>query len=54
MRLLDRGALRIGTEEYAKANGSVGLATLRKEHLTIPRDGVHLRFPGKSGKTTRS
>jgi DNA topoisomerase IB len=51
VRMLDRGALRIGTEEYTRANGSFGLATLRKEHLSIRRDGVLLRFPGKAGKT---
>ena len=50
VRMLDRGAIRVGTEEYAKANGTIGLATLRKEHLTIARDGAHLRFTGKSGK----
>ena len=50
VRMLDRGAIRVGTEEYARANGTIGLATLRKEHLTIARDGIHLRFTGKAGK----
>ena len=35
VRLLDRGFFRIGTEEYAVTNESYGLATIRKEHVTI-------------------
>ena len=49
VRILDRGALRVGSEEYTRANGSFGLATLRKEHIRLRRDGVDLRFVGKSG-----
>ena len=37
VRLLDRGFFRIGTEEYAVTNESYGLATIRKEHVTIER-----------------
>lgn len=49
-RLLDRGGLRIGSEEYAQANGSVGLSTLRCSHANVEGDVVRLRFPGKSGQ----
>ena len=35
LRLLDRGFFRIGTEEYAAANESYGLATMRKAHVTL-------------------
>jgi DNA topoisomerase IB len=50
VRLLDRGFFRIGTEEYSVANESYGLATMRKEHVTI-EDGATMVFdyPAKSG-----
>jgi DNA topoisomerase I len=50
VRLLDRGFLRIGGESYAEDNESYGLATMRKEHVTIG-DGsaINFDFTGKSG-----
>jgi DNA topoisomerase IB len=51
VRLIDLGFFRIGGEQYAEENGSYGLATLRKDHVRITRDGqVELEFLGKSGK----
>ncbi|MDQ3037833.1 MAG: DNA topoisomerase IB, partial [Myxococcota bacterium] len=51
VRLIDLGFFRIGGEQYAQANGSYGLATLRKDHVRITRKGeVELEFVGKSGK----
>lgn len=51
VRLIDLGFFRIGGEQYAEENGSYGLATLRKEHVRVTRDGqVELEFLGKSGK----
>jgi DNA topoisomerase IB len=41
-RLLDRGFFRIGSEEYAVTNETYGLATMRKEHVTL--DGEVIRF----------
>src|SRR5204863_269479 len=35
VRLLDRGFFRIGGETYAEENGSYGLATLRKKHVSL-------------------
>ena len=51
VRLLDRGFFRIGTEEYAEANESYGLATMRKSHVAI-EDGDTMVFDyvAKSGK----
>jgi DNA topoisomerase-1 len=51
VRLLDRGFFRIGTEEYATNNDSFGLATMRREHVTI-EDGATMVFdyPAKGGK----
>lgn len=49
-RLLDRGAFRIGGEAYAARHETYGLATLRKDHLRITREGqLEFRFVAKSG-----
>jgi DNA topoisomerase-1 len=53
VRLLEVGFFRVGSEEYATENDSYGLATLRKEHVTIA-DGVMLfDYPSKSGQRRR-
>jgi DNA topoisomerase IB len=49
-RLLDLGFFRIGTEQYAEANGSYGLATLRCSHVTCVRGVVTFDYPAKGGK----
>src|SRR4051812_32167290 len=50
VRLLDRGFLRIGGESYAEDNDSYGLATMRKEHVTIGEgSAINFDFTGKSG-----
>ena len=51
VRLLERGFFRIGSEEYAEDNRSYGLATMRKEHVTIEDGGLMVfDFPAKSGQ----
>lgn len=50
VRLLDRGFFRIGGEDYAEANESYGLATMKKEHVTIEDGALTFDFPAKSGK----
>jgi DNA topoisomerase I len=48
--LLDATRLRVGNAEYAKANGSYGLTTLRNRHVRFVRAGRLLfRFRGKGG-----
>lgn len=49
IRLLDVTHIRIGNEEYAQANKSFGLTTLRNRHVTIEGAAVEFRFRGKSG-----
>jgi DNA topoisomerase IB len=50
VRLLDRGFLRIGGESYAEDNESYGLATMRKQHVTVSKnDAINFDFTGKSG-----
>lgn len=50
VRLLDRGLLRVGGEEYADANGSFGVATLRREHVSLSGEELLFDFPAKSGQ----
>jgi DNA topoisomerase IB len=50
VRLLDRSAFRIGSEEYARRNGSYGLATLRKDHVRIDGRRALFDFAAKSGR----
>jgi DNA topoisomerase-1 len=51
VRLLERGFFRIGSEEYADENESYGLATMRKQHVTIEDGGVMVfDYPAKSGQ----
>ena len=50
VRLLEQTVVRVGNEEYARANGSYGLTTLRDRHVTADGAGLRLRFPGKSSK----
>ena len=49
VRLLDRTVLRIGNEEYARANGSYGLTTLRNRHVRVSGANLSFRFRAKSG-----
>ncbi|HEX3040640.1 MAG TPA: DNA topoisomerase IB [Solirubrobacterales bacterium] len=50
VRLLDLGFFRVGGEVYASENESFGLATVRREHVTIKRGEVVFDFPAKSGQ----
>jgi len=50
VRLLDLGFFRIGGEEYAEANESFGVATVRREHVSISDGEVVFDFPAKSGQ----
>lgn len=49
IRLLDVTHIRIGNEEYAQANKSFGLTTLRNRHVSIEGTVIEFRFRGKSG-----
>ncbi|HEU5251811.1 MAG TPA: DNA topoisomerase IB [Solirubrobacterales bacterium] len=50
VRLLDLGFFRVGGEVYASENESFGLATVRREHVTVKRGEVVFDFPAKSGQ----
>ena len=49
VRLLDRGLFRVGSDEYAEADSGIGLATVRKEHLSFENGTAHFDYPGKGG-----
>jgi DNA topoisomerase-1 len=50
VRLLERTCVRVGNKEYAKANGSFGLTTLRNRHADVAGSELRLNFQGKGGK----
>src|SRR5438094_4939338 len=52
VRLLETTLLRVGTAEYADANKSFGLTTLRNRHAKVGSTKIRLRFPGKAGKVS--
>ena len=47
--LLERTLIRIGSNEYAKANKSFGLTTLRQRHVRVTGSKLRFDFRGKSG-----
>src|SRR3954449_2473384 len=49
VRLLDLGAFRVGSEQYAEDNGTYGLATLRKEHVRVRGERVFFAYTAKGG-----
>jgi DNA topoisomerase IB len=50
IRLIDLGFFRPGGEEYAEENGTFGLATIRKEHVTLAKGQVVFDYPAKGAK----
>jgi DNA topoisomerase-1 len=50
VRLLETTLVRVGNEEYARANKSFGLTTLRDRHVDVRGAEVRFQFRGKSGK----
>ncbi|MBI4500033.1 MAG: DNA topoisomerase IB [Gemmatimonadetes bacterium] len=49
VRLLDKTLIRVGNDEYIKANKSYGLTTLRRRHVEVTGHTVRFEFRGKSG-----
>ena len=49
VRLLESTLIRVGNDEYARANGSFGLTTLRDRHARVRGGSVTFRFRAKSG-----
>ena len=49
VRLLELTLIRVGNDEYARANKSFGLTTLRNRHVKFEGAEVRFEFKGKSG-----
>jgi DNA topoisomerase IB len=50
VRLIDLGFFLPGGEEYAAENGSYGLATILRKHVTCARGQVTFEYPAKGSK----
>jgi DNA topoisomerase I len=50
VRLLECTRIRVGNDEYTKANRSFGLTTLQDRHVEISGSNLRFEFRGKSGK----
>ena len=53
VHLLETTLIRVGNDDYAKANKSYGLTTLRDPHVKVDGSELRFQFKGKSGKTWR-
>jgi DNA topoisomerase-1 len=49
VRLLDLGFFRVGGERYAEDNGTFGLSTLRREHVSFSGGEIVFCYPAKGG-----
>jgi len=54
VRLMELTLIRVGNEEYAQANKSFGLTTLRDRHAKLSSVGGVFEFKGKSGKVHKT
>jgi DNA topoisomerase-1 len=50
IHLLETTLIRVGNQEYARANRSFGLTTLRDQHASISGSKLRFQFRGKTGK----
>ncbi|WP_296460274.1 DNA topoisomerase IB [Phenylobacterium sp.] len=50
IRVMEATLIRVGNEEYARANKSFGLTTLRDRHVKVGGGKARFEFKGKSGK----
>ena len=53
IRLIDVAGLRIGSDRYAKLNGSYGASTLLSRHLKLDGTQLKLSFRAKGGRRVR-
>ncbi len=51
--LLETTMIRVGSEAYARENGSYGLASMRSRHVAVDGTALKFHFRGKSGKDWR-
>jgi DNA topoisomerase-1 len=53
LRLISESFCRVGGERYARENGTYGITTLRKKHVSIENGCAVLSYLGKSNKKQR-
>src|SRR5215218_8318368 len=53
VHLLENTLIRVGNDDYAKANKSYGLTTLRDPHVKVDGSELRFQFKGESGKMWR-
>ncbi len=53
VRLLEVGCFRIGGAGYAAENGSFGLATIQRQHVSVKGDVLRFDYDAKSGQHLR-
>ena len=53
VHLLETTLIRVGNDDYARANKSYGLTTLRNPHVKVEGAELRFQFKGKSGKMWR-
>lgn len=49
LSLMEKTYIRVGNNEYEKANGSYGLTTLKNKHVSVTGDKLVFSFTGKKG-----
>jgi DNA topoisomerase I len=49
VQLLEQSLIRVGNDEYAKANHSFGLTTMFDKHVALDGASIQFKFRGKSG-----
>src|SRR2546425_11658893 len=49
VQLLEKTLIRVGNEEYARENGSIGLTTMRDHHAKVRGETLGFEVRGKSG-----
>jgi DNA topoisomerase I len=50
VKILETGLIRVGNDEYARANKSFGLTTMQDRHADVNGSNVRFQFRGKGGK----
>jgi DNA topoisomerase IB len=49
VRLLDLGTFRVGSEQYEEENGTYGLATLKRDHVSVRGERTFFSYTAKGG-----
>ncbi|SFF72164.1 DNA topoisomerase IB [Blastococcus tunisiensis] len=49
VRMLDLGAFRVGSEQYEEENGTYGLATLKRDHVSVRGERTFYSYTAKGG-----